>query len=143
MIVLPKDKFGNIINLSSPFASKDDFHFRAHGIKHTVSASSVTNIEFTIPYQHVRFNGINILWGDNGDTANLKVIDTEQGTYSTIPNYTLDQFGFNWNIETNGTKEVMPYYADLYQGMRIVVEYSNSTEIEKEIAINLYLHEEQ
>lgn len=142
-VIPEKDAQGRIVNTNEPFATKDNYHFRAHGIKASVAANTVTNIDFTVPYSHARFNGINILWGDDGDTANLKVIDDANGTYSTIPGYTLDQFGFNWNIETAGTKEVLPYYADVYGNMIIRVEYNNSTNEAKDIAINIYLHEEQ
>jgi hypothetical protein len=126
--------------INNAFANKGNHHFRGTGKKFICAANTTTSCEFEISYTHVKFNGVNILNGNSGDTCNLKVLDNAAGTFSTVPNYTLDQFGFDWNI--TDSKELLPYVADLYQTMKIVIEYTNNTDSETEIFVNYYIHEE-
>lgn len=141
----PKESHVQKVEISTPiinnaFASKGNHHFRGTGKKFICAANTTTSCVFEISYTHVKFNGVNILNGNSGDTCNLKVLDNAAGTFSTVPNYTLDQFGFDWNI--TDSKELLPYVADLYQTMKIVIEYTNNTDSETEIFINYYIHEE-
>ena len=141
----PKEHHVQKVEISTPivsnaFANKGNHHFRGTGKKYICTGNATTSCEFEITYAHVKFNGVNILNGNAGDTCNLKVLDNAQGTFSTIPNYTLDQFGFDWNITSS--KELLPYVADLHQTMRIVIEYTNNTGSETEIFVNYYIHEE-
>lgn len=135
------------VEISSPvennaFASKGNYHFRGSGKKFTCLANATTSCEYVVEYGHVKFNGISILNGNNGDTCNLKVLDNSTGLFSSIPDYTLDQFGYDWNVMASGTKEMLPYVADLYQTMRIVIEYTNNTDSNLELMVNYYIHEE-
>ena len=143
----PKESHVQKVEVSTPvinnaFASKGDYHFRGSGKKFTCPANTTTSCEYPIEYGHVKFNGINLLSGNSGDTCNLKILDNSTGTFSSIPDYTLDQFGFDWNVMSSGTKEMLPYVADLYQTMRIVIEYTNNTDSELELMVNYYIHEE-
>lgn len=146
--ILPdKDANGNIVQKSDPFASKHSYNFRGHGKKFTVAPSTMTVLEFEVPYSNVRFNGIHIINSNIGDMANLKILDTATGTYTlaqtgtAIPNATLNQFGFNWYL-SNSEREILPYASDLFIGMRIVIEYTNNQASSKDIFINYYIHED-
>lgn len=143
----PKENHVQKVEISSPvennaFASKGNYHFRGSGKKFTCLANATTSCEYVVEYGHVKFNGISILNGNNGDTCNLKVLDNSTGLFSSIPDSTLDQFGYDWNIMSSGTKEILPYVADLYQTMRIVIEYTNNTDSNLELMVNYYIHEE-
>ncbi len=125
------------------FANKAQLFFRGHGVTQTVTANSTQNIIFTLPYPKAKLNGIEILYGKKGDTCSFKVLDTTTGTYTTIPNYLLNQFGYNWNVEENAQKEILPYDADIFQGMQLVVEYTNNSNTDNLIGINFYIHEDK
>jgi len=128
---------------ASPFADKQDLFFRGQGIQQTITANSTEDIIYIIPYTKCKINGIEVLYGNNGDTCNFKILDTTTGTYTTIPNYLLNQFGFNWNIKQEGTQKELPYDADLFLNMQVVVEYTNNSNTDTLIGINLNLHEDK
>lgn len=146
--VLPdKDANGKIITTSDAFAAKSSYNFQGVGNVCAVAANTTTNCEYTVSAVHVKFNGIAILNTAFGEKANLKILDTPAGTYTlaltgtAIPNFTLNQFGFDWNMHQDKTVEILPYPADLNQGMRIVIEYTNGP-VAKSIYVNHYLHKE-
>ena len=128
---------------NSAFADKAALFFRGKGIKQTIEANTTENIIYTMLYPKGKINGVEILYGNDGDICNFKVLDSTTGSYTTVPNYLLNQFGFSWNVKSNGTKEILPYDADLYYGMQLVVEYTNNTDSNTEIAVNFYIHEDK
>ena len=142
-----KDANGKIIQSTDAFAAKHSYNFHGVGIECAVAANTTTSCEFAINVAHAKFNGLAMINTAIGDKANLKILDTAAGTYTlqqvgtAIPNYTLNQFGFNWNLYHQKTIELLPYPADLYQGMRIVVEYINGP-VAKTVYVNYYLHKE-
>lgn len=140
-VIPERDANGKIITKSDAFASKSNYNFRGTGLACTINASSSKDCEYAVTYGHVKFNGLEIINGAIGDKADLKVLDTATGTYSTIPNYKLNQFGFAWNMK-DSIKEMLPYTSDLYAGMRIVINYTNNSGSARTIYINYYLHEE-
>ena len=147
-VVPTKDADGNIISVSDSFSAKNGYLFRGTGKSFTAAASTTTVMEYTLTYNHAKFNGLEIINGQVGDSANLKVLDTPTGAYTyaqlgtAIPNAVLNQFGFNWYL-TDYMKEKLPYVSDLYVGMRIVIEYTNNSASPRTIYINYYLHEDQ
>lgn len=131
---------------TSPFAAKvlpngKRIFTRIHGISGAVQNSPDT-IDFTVPYTSCKITGIEITNGKIGDTANFKVVDTAQGSYSGVPNYVLNQFGFDVNISEKEYKYKSDYDADLYGGMKLRIEYDPVDEIlPRTIYINFILHE--
>lgn len=59
------------------------------------------------------------------------------GTYSGVPNYTLDQFGWAVNVAKDNYKDRSEFEADLFPGMRILVTLYNTSGIEKTIGFNI------
>jgi len=111
---------------------------RATGKVYAVTVGA-NNLDFTMTYNVLKFNGIQILNGILGETVNLKVLDTAAGTYSTIPNYVLNQFGFAINLPTGVFVKESQYDADIYKDMVIRIEYT-ATEA-RDVRINYSLHE--
>lgn len=128
---------------NSAFADKASLFFRGKGLKQTIPANSTANIIYTLPYTKGKINGLEILYGNDGDTCNFKVLDTTTGSYTTVPNYLLNQFGYDWNIKSVGTKEILPYDADIFLGMQLVVSYTNNSDNDTEVAVNFYIHEDR
>lgn len=131
--------------INAPFASKEidgkKLFTRIHGISASVQ-NAPDNIDFTVPYNNCKINGIEILAGGFGDKANFKVLDTPSGTISGVPNYLLNQFAFDVNITKDFYRFYSPYDADLIKDMTLRIEYDAKDELlPKTIYINLILHE--
>jgi len=130
------------IGVASPFASKTlenkKLYKRVHGISAELAAGANTII-YTIPYQWVKINGIEVINGESGDAVSFYILDSTTGTYSTIPNYTLNQFAFDVNIAKDYYEHKSEFDADLYQGMQVKIVY-NSLSV-KTVGINFLLNE--
>lgn len=126
----------------SPFGAKTfgskKLYKREHGIQQTLIAG-VNTILFTIPYAWVKILGLEIIGGENLDKIDMFVLDSTAGTYSGYPNYTLNQFGYNVNVEAGSYEEQNSYDADLYQGMQLKISYTSLSA--KTIGINFNLNE--
>lgn len=130
-----------------PFASKvlsngKKLFQRVHGISAVVSGAP-DNLTFTIPYAACKITEIEILEGLVGDKVNFKVLDSTSGTYTGVPNYLLNQFGYDVNVAEKFYMRKSNYDADLYYGMQIRIEYDSvATDLlPKTVYINLVLHE--
>jgi hypothetical protein len=130
-----------------PFANKvlpdgKKLYKRIHGMaKQTISASGSHEFDFVVPYPHVKMTAVEII-GSNGDcTATLKVTDDDSGTYSTIPNYLLNQFGFDANVPKDFYRSQSQFDADLYYGMHLLVNISNNNASSVDVSINIELDE--
>lgn len=99
----------------------------------------VNIIDFSIPYNQVKFNELEIINAEIGDKVTLSIKDTSTGSYSTVPNYTLNTFGNNVNMNNQYYKRFSNYDADLYIGMRIYIEFESIST--KKVYINYILHE--
>jgi len=136
------DNLGNQILRQSPFSAKTiegkKLYKRIHGIQQAVSIGANV-INFSIPYPQVKMNGAEFVGGLTGDIVSLEIYDDASGTYSTIPNYKLNQFGFNVNVSKDYYIHKSEYDADLYYGMVIKVTYT--TAINSTIGINFILNE--
>jgi hypothetical protein len=111
---------------------------RVHGIQQALTSGANT-IDFTIPYPWVKITGLMVFSGEALDTVDLSIYDTATGTYSGVPNYKLNQFGFAANISKDSFEWTSPYDADLYQGMIIKITYNSVSA--KTIGINYILNE--
>lgn len=96
-------------------------------------------ISHTITYPWVKITGIEIIGCQSLDTVDMKVLDTSTGSYSTVPNYTLNQFGFTVNLPDGYYIRESPFDADLYQGMVVRLGYTSSSS--KTLGINLLMAE--
>lgn len=126
-----------------PFASKvlpngKKLFKREHGIQQTVAVGP-NIIIFTVPYSWAKLTGMEILYAEKLDTCDFMVLDSTTGTYSTVPNMQLSQFGFSINIAEFKHEEVSSYDADLYLNMQIKLVYKSVTA--KTIGINFTLNE--
>lgn len=111
---------------------------RQHGQQFACSAGN-NDILFTVPYPWVKITGIRLINGEALDTCSFYILDSTTGTYTTIPNYILNQFGANVNIAAGDHEEHCKYDADLYTGMQIKLVYNSQSA--KTIGINYVLHE--
>lgn len=114
---------------------------RKHGTKKIIVANSTDTLELVVPYPLAKINQAEIMNCSAGDTVDLRVYDTASGTISTVPNYMLNQFGFGV-IMPNGTYvDESNYDADLIQGMKIQISYTNNSSEPREIGLNITLHQ--
>lgn len=132
-----------IVDSSPPFAAKvlpngKKLFSRVKGEEYSLSAGSNT-LDFAIPYPQVKFNELEIIGCELGDNATLRIKDDASGTYSTVPNYTLNTFGENVYMAKDYYHRASSYDADLYYGMRIYIEFES--ESAKTVYVNYILHE--
>lgn len=102
-------------------------------------AIGANTFDYTISYAWVKMVGLELIGGELGDTASLKVIDTALGTYSGVPNYTLNQFGYAVNVAKDFYARASQFDSDLYPGMIIRLEYSSISA--KTIGVNYLINE--
>lgn len=95
--------------------------------------------DYTVTHAWVKMVGIELIAGELGDTASLKVIDTAQGTYSGVPNYVLNQFGFEVNVAKDYYARASQFDSDLYPGMIVRLEYNSISA--KTIGVNYLINE--
>ena len=63
------------------------------------------------------------------------------GTFSTVPNYMLNQFGFNVVVSELLYSDKSDYDADLIKDMKVKLVYKNDTNASKEVGVNITFHE--
>jgi len=126
----------------APFAAKTigtkKLYKRVNGVQSAVIVGS-TDILFTVPYAWCKITGLELIGAETLDHVSLYILDSTTGTYSTIPNYTLNQFGFNVNPAKDYYNHTSEYDADLYQNMQIKVSYTSISA--KTVGINFILNE--
>ena len=137
---IPKD----IENL--PFTSKilpngQKLFKRVHGVSSSVSGNSTENIEFIVPYTQCKVTAVELIGAEIGDSCNFYIYDNALGTISGFPNVRLNQFGFNLYLAKDYYREESSYDADLIQGLKLQVEFTNSSSNQKFIGVNFILHE--
>jgi hypothetical protein len=146
-IPLPENEVKVVqVDSSPPFASKTilvsgvskKLYKRVHGIQQDCVVGD-NILEFTIPYPQAKITGIEMIGGANCDIVRLLIKDTPTGTYSTVPNYTLNQFGFNVNVAGNYYQHTSEYDADLFLNMKIHIIYT--AQVAGKIGINFILNE--
>lgn len=96
-------------------------------------------LDFTVPFNEVKFNGLEINDGKKGEKVTLQILDTASGAVSTIPNYMLNQFGDKVNVPNGFYRRVSDYDADLFLGLQIRVIYEAIEA--RTIGINYMIHE--
>lgn len=127
-----------------PFASKTvggkSLYKRVHGV--VLECSGGSNIfDFDIPYTQAKITAIEIEWAPEECTADFFVLDDDTGTYSTIPNYPLNQFAFGAGISKDSYAHHSTYDADLYYGMTVSAVLYCPTGTSKKICVNFVLDE--
>lgn len=114
---------------------------RKHGKKETCPANGSVNIDMIIPYGHCKIDEVEVVGCSSGDTVDLTVLDSEEGSYSGQPNLMLNQFGFDVNLSEGYYSDSSNYEADLYVGMVMRVTFKNSSSEPVEVGANYVLHE--
>jgi len=130
------------VNTQPAFASKKvgtkKLYTRATGKSFALVVGSNT-LDFLIPYNEMKFTGIEIDGGKIGERVNLKILDTATGTISGVPNYMLNQFGFDVNLPDGFYSRESQYDADLIKDLVIRIEL---TAVEaRNIGVNYLIHE--
>ena len=115
---------------------------RKHGCPvQEIGPGETVTISLTVPYAAAKINKAEIVGCRFGDTVNLSVHDSVNGDYTTVPDYKLNQFGFNVVMPDGFYVDKSEYDADLYTGMQIKVDYTNNGIDAVLVGVNYTLHE--
>jgi hypothetical protein len=129
-------------SMSSPFTSKmvgtKKIYARTTGLQFVLAAGANT-VTYTATLPWVKITGVEVIGAETLDFVDFKVKDTAAGTYSGVPNYMLNQFGFAVNVPKDYYKREATFDADLYQGM--VLEFIYTSVSAKTIGVNLIMAE--
>jgi len=126
----------------SPFADKklenDEKLFRRkYGYKiENYELNDNRAIEFTVPYDQVKINEIEVVNCKIGDIVSFYILDSVNGVYQQTlgvpeayitPYLVLNRFGFDVNMCDGFYRDISSYDADLLGGMIIKIVYINNT----------------
>lgn len=148
MYIPKRDSSGNVLApASSPFYSKKvdggkSVFQRVHGME--LSLNGTTNAQaftFVVPYLECKITGVNVVGAVLGDKLDFNVKDTATGTVSGVPNYKLNQFGFEVFPAADFYKHESGYDADLFAGLQIEVVITPTNTDTRSVYLNLILHE--
>lgn len=124
------------------FASKligtKKLYARNTGFQQALSIGANT-ITYTASIPWVKITGVQVVNCEALDYVDFKVYDSSTGTYSGVPNYLLNQFGFSVNLPKDFYDRQSPFDADLYAGMVLKIEYNSVSA--KTVGINLIMSE--
>ena len=107
----------------------------------TVLAGQAENFDFSFPYSVGKVNSSEIIGCNAHDIADFFVLDDNVGTYTTVPNYTLNQYGFDVNLKEGFHEFYCEYPGTIYQNMILRVRYENKSDVDTKVSINLKIHE--
>jgi hypothetical protein len=122
----------------APDGSIKKLFARNTGFQSPVSVGTNT-ITYTATIPWAKITGVEVINCEALDTVNFKVMDSTTGSYSTIPNYMLNQFGFTVNLPKDFYQRVSQFDADLYIGMVLRIEYTSVSA--KTVGFNLIMNE--
>ena len=142
---LVNKKIGNFVK-REPFSAKvlpdgSKLFRRKHGYSILVDALSSKDLIVTIPYDSCKINKLEIIDANPLDTIDLIILDSVDGTYTSVPNYELNQFGFDVQLSALLYSDKSDYDAELYKGMQLKIVYKNKTQNTKKVGVNVILHE--
>lgn len=134
-----------MINLL-PFATKElsngkKLFRRKHGYKFSLDSSGTTTYKITVPYNACKINEAEFLDFPKGVSVLMKVLDSTTGTYTTVPNAVLNQYGFDALIAKDFYRDTSPYDADCFLGMQLEFIFSHAANISDEVGLNMTFHE--
>lgn len=112
---------------------------RFTGITQTLAIGSNTFIWTQSAFPWVKFLALEVIGGELGDTCDLYVLDTSTGTYTGVPNYTLNRFAYTANVAPTFYRHTSEYDSDLYQNLQIKFVYTSISA--KNIYINFDMNE--
>jgi hypothetical protein len=141
-LALPVDATPVDVSSQPAFASKKvgtkKLYTRATGKVFAVTVGT-NNLDFLIPFNEMKFNGIHIVNGKVGETVNLKILDTATGTITGVANYLLNQFGFSVNLPDGVFIRESQYDADMIKDLVVRIEL---TAVEaRDFRVNYAIHE--
>lgn len=146
-----KDANGDVVIKLYPFPSKTAGQYklfqRLHGKVQPVVVG-VNTIDFVIPYDLVKIDGMDITNALVGEVSDMIVLDTPLGLVqmsagvpaeSIVPNAPLNQFGFGVGMPDGKYEYASRYEADMYKDMVIRIVYTAT--VARNLVFNFHLHE--
>jgi|DEB0MinimDraft_6_1074348.scaffolds.fasta_scaffold01085_11 hypothetical protein len=144
---LKNNLLSRVESIPYPFSSKiledgSKVYERKHGVTGgVVNPGQTVATIYSIPYASCKITAVEVVGSKVGDQVDFKVLDTPAGTVSTIPNYTLNQFGFGVFTTEGSYKEESRYDADLFLGLQLEMSYTNNGVSSVTPNYNITLHE--
>jgi hypothetical protein len=127
-----------------PFANKKigakSLFKRVYGVRKAITQQD-NKITWTVPLPWLKINAVQVVGSDGLITADFFVKDSSLGSYSGVPNYTLNQMAFDAVVPDLFFEERSQYDADLYLGMQLELDFGNIPDGGLTIGVNFICHE--
>jgi hypothetical protein len=129
---------GSIPSSASKHYGNNKLFKRVVGVREDV-IEGLNVIDWISPFPWAKFIEMQFTNTEIGDYICLEVYDTPEGTYSGIPDFKLNQFGFTVNVPNGFYSHKSEFDADIYFGM--IIRLSYHTINNKKIGMNFVLNE--
>ena len=146
--LIPYNKIDYVTqSTSNAFANKktregNSLFKRIHGMGSLeLDAGETGDFELEIGYDWVKLEALELIGQTGAITCDLFILDDETGSYSTVPKYMLNQFGFDIEIPLEHYRSTSQYDADLYRGMFVLLQVTNTSVFTQNIRANIELNE--
>lgn len=122
----------SVLNTQTGLYETKDLYKRIHGDSFSLSTGGTNQLDFVIPYNHCKVEGIEILNGAPSDSLSMYVLDADGNPYSGLDvgtygdNVMLNQFAFNVHPRKDFYSHRSQYDADVFIGMILRIVYNNS-----------------
>lgn len=107
----------------------------------SVPANSSHDFDYILTYDEVKINSTEVIGCNAHDTVDFMIYDTDTGTYTTVPNFLLNQYGFGVNLKQDFHSFHSEYPGTLNVGMKVRVRYHNNSNSATTVSVNLRIHE--
>jgi hypothetical protein len=115
---------------------------RKYGFSSSViPAGQIGLMTMAVPYANAKINELEIINGREGDSIDLKILDTTTGAVTGYPNYLLNQFGFDVYLPNGFYRDVSNYDASVFYGLQIEIVYKNNGLEDVKVYGNVIYHE--
>jgi len=136
---LETNETGRLGNKIDPLADTANLFFRGTGKKFTATKNSVTDHDFTLPFDR-KMNGVQLILKNHvfGDTVKFQVVHPVYGI--------LNEFGTDWNLVEDKQDQSpikIEYPANIPTGLILRIKYASvGTVNDVSVNANYFLHED-
>ena len=134
-------------NIIYPFAQKRHYDGRKltrriHGFKIDLDTSGTEQtVKFTIPYVACLMTSTSVVDAIPGDKLQFSVLDSTAGLLTGVPNYRLNQFGYDVYPAKDYYEERSEYDAELVVGLQLEIKVTPVDTTARSVYFNITLHE--
>jgi len=126
----------------SPFATNvvdgAVLNLKVHGVSVNCEVGA-NDFIFQVPYPLCKIYGLQVIGASDGDTADMVVMDTPNGDYTTVPNMVVARHGYSVGVAKDFFEQLSPFKRDLLLGIQLKLVLTAT--VAKKITVNFLITE--